>query len=355
VDSVTSLEERPTVGVLTTSIHLLGGIERYGRSLINGFEELGWQVVLAESAEWQSTLRRIRGVLQFWRAVSNAKVIWVLHPRLAWPALVVARSRRVPLIASAHGYETWGRYSVITKWALGRANAVVPISKFTRSMMGSPGFDTILLPPTFSVTRNESEGDEMPKQMDRRIVSFVGRLGADYKGLGLFLELAHRLAPRYVGWRFVAAGALKPAGARSTTLAPGIYQMENPADKELDDLYSNSAIVVFPSRAVMTARGRWIGGEGFGITILDAAVHGAVIVTSDEGSCPEVAGLLGNSVVVRPDLADITQAVEWLMNDIDARTSLGARGILNAPRFRPERFREQVANVLQQVGVESDN
>lgn len=344
----------PLVAVIAGNLHSVGGIERYGRTVIAGLEELKCQVIVAESARWQTANARIKGVLRFYRATAGASIVWALHPRLASVALLVARRQGAQVIVSTYGFETWGRYNSLTKLALCRSDVVTVVSKYTQAMMGRPGYGAILLPPTFSFHLAKSDELKLPVQAERFTVSFVGRLGAEYKGLRVFAQIAELLRPLYPGWEFVAAGSLPNGGYDAQDLENmPINVLANPSDEELQQLFARSAIVVFPSRAVSDAAGRWSGGEGFGITLLDAALHGAAVVTSDEGACAEIGGLLGNAVVVRPSIDEVSEAVERLIVDTDARVRLGARGQENAARlFSPNQFRQRLRSVLEKARLQ---
>lgn len=332
---------------MTTSTHSLGGVQRYSASVEKALEELGWQVVMFEAIYWETFRARLVGVWRTLRAAKGARVVWALHPRLGTACLVIARLRRVPMIISTHGYETWGRYRPFSRFAVRQADVVTVVSKFTKAMIGRPGIDAVLVPPTFSFSNSEEDAVLKP-QSERRTVTFVGRLDAEYKGLSLFLDLAHRLAPEYPDWEFVAAGGLDPLGSVPTPATEAVRVLANTSDDELAELYCASAVVVLPSKATRDASGRWTGGEGFGIVMLDAALHGAVVVTSDEGACPEAGGLLGNALITHPDLEDVLHAVRTLMENETAREQLALRGREEAlRRFSHPQFRECVAETLR--------
>lgn len=84
---------------------------------------------------------------------------------------------------------------------------------------------------------------------------------------------------------------------------------------ELDALYANAAVVVYPSLA-----------EGFGLPVLEAMAHGAAVVTSSGTATEETAG--DAAMLVEPlDTGAISGAIAMLLDDreLAARLGLAAR------------------------------
>ena len=96
-------------------------------------------------------------------------------------------------------------------------------------------------------------------------------------------------------------------------------------ERELSCLYSGAALLVQPSLA-----------EGFGLPPLEAMACGAVVLSSDAGSLPEV---LGDAAVLLPprDPAAWAARVLELLSDDAKRATLIARGRERAARFTWQR------------------
>ena len=96
-------------------------------------------------------------------------------------------------------------------------------------------------------------------------------------------------------------------------------------ERELSCLYSGAALLVQPSLA-----------EGFGLPPLEAMACGAVVLSSDAGSLPEV---LGDAAVLLPprDPAAWAARVLELLGDDAKRATLIARGRERAARFTWQR------------------
>lgn len=81
--------------------------------------------------------------------------------------------------------------------------------------------------------------------------------------------------------------------------------------------------------------------EGFGLPVLESMLLGAPVLTSTEGSLPEVAG--DAALLVDPyDVEAIRDGIRTLDSDADLRRDLVERGHLQAAKFSPQRYRERL-------------
>ena len=335
------------VGILATEVGSRGGIQRYGSLVQRAIEDAGHDVVLRESIAWPSTRERVTGLASLAREIRGADALWVLHPRLLAAGTAVASLQRMPLVVSTHGFETWGHYSPLQRVLMGRAAVVTAVSKFSLAMMGSPARHAILMPPTWGV--EVSPDSVLTPPIERRIVLFVGRLGAVYKGADIFLSLASEASEHHPDWRFVMAGSGPVDSALTTRVRElsAVQLLPDPSDADLAATYAQAAILMLPSRAERGRGNRWVSGEGFGIVLLEAARHGVTVISSDEGACPEVVASLGNGIVCPPDRHSFADAMGILMVEHEMRTILGLRGMDQARRkFSPDAFLCRVRSVL---------
>jgi glycosyltransferase involved in cell wall biosynthesis len=81
--------------------------------------------------------------------------------------------------------------------------------------------------------------------------------------------------------------------------------------------------------------------EGFGLPVLESMLLGTPVLTSTEGSLPEVAG--DAALLVDPyDVDAIRQGILTLDADEDLRSELSARGREQAEKFSPERYQARL-------------
>lgn len=129
--------------------------------------------------------------------------------------------------------------------------------------------------------------------------------------------------------------ALERAARAELPGAPGrIAFLGQPSDLELAALMAGADVYCLPSLY-----------EGFGITVLEAMACGTAVVVSDRGSLPEVVADAG--VVVAPDVAPLTAALESLLLDPQRRRGLGEAAARRASDFSWTRCAEGWLEVLR--------
>jgi glycosyltransferase involved in cell wall biosynthesis len=89
--------------------------------------------------------------------------------------------------------------------------------------------------------------------------------------------------------------------------------------------------------------------EGFGLPVLESMVLRTPVLTSTQGSLPEVAG--DAAILVDPyDSHAIGQAIRRLDADEDLRNALIARGELQARKFSPEVYQQKLVDLYEIFG-----
>jgi glycosyltransferase involved in cell wall biosynthesis len=129
------------------------------------------------------------------------------------------------------------------------------------------------------------------------------------------------------GMRLVMAGKdwtpAMHATALELGLGDGVVALANPADAEVDALYTGCAAMLFPSLQ-----------EGFGWPIIEAQSCGALVITSDRDPMREIAG--ANALLIAP--ADPAAAAQEITRRWHERESLRVAGMRNAAEYEPERL-----------------
>jgi glycosyltransferase involved in cell wall biosynthesis len=105
--------------------------------------------------------------------------------------------------------------------------------------------------------------------------------------------------------------------------------------EDLPALYSLASVFVYPSLY-----------EGFGYPPLEAMACGVPVITSNTSSLPEVVGDAGLMVNPRDD-GELTEKIQYVLEDATARATLSRKGIERARRFRWESTADETLAILE--------
>ena len=121
-------------------------------------------------------------------------------------------------------------------------------------------------------------------------------------------------------------------------LRKNIHLLGYVPNTELPAIISQCTIFLYPSLR-----------ESFGIPILEGMACGAPVITSNTSSMPEVAGKDAALIVDPFDAAQITAAIQTLVDDNALAAILSERGILRAKQFSWVGMSQNVLELYQEV------
>ncbi len=105
------------------------------------------------------------------------------------------------------------------------------------------------------------------------------------------------------------------------------------SEKELDELYRNASLFVFPSLY-----------EGFGLPPLEAMARGVPVLSSNAASMPEVLGKA--AVYINPHSEkDIAESVHELLHDAEAQTWLRTKGLEQVKQYTWKKMVDQITEI----------
>lgn len=220
-----------------------------------------------------------------------------------------------------------------------------------------------------SIARQVLGWDSVPRML------FIGRLTEDDKvDLYAFLEGASRLLSQKCEFRLVLAGACTPVQEALVRHKVDAFDLRGVVDVrpnitecEKHLLLSGADVFVSPSNTV---------AENFGLTVVEAMMHGLAVVCSDWGGYRELVRdgvdgfrvntwwcssradamelpfAVGNvetlSSIVAIDVGHLTMCLKRLVEDAALRTSFGRAGKTRAEaEFSIQRTVRRIANVLE--------
>ena len=142
------------------------------------------------------------------------------------------------------------------------------------------------------------------------------------KNAELILEASSLLMARFPDIIIAVVNHSDPVySKRAEALAPNFRVLGFVEDSALHALYSNAAVVWFPSRY-----------EGFGLPVIEAMACGAAVVASSASSLPEIAG--DCALLIDPEKPQAhTDAIEMLLTDSRANQQLSRAGRVRASSF----------------------
>jgi glycosyltransferase involved in cell wall biosynthesis len=109
-------------------------------------------------------------------------------------------------------------------------------------------------------------------------------------------------------------------------------------DKELNYLYNNTKVFVFPSLY-----------EGFGLPVLEAMNMGAPVVAFNNSSIPEVAG---DAAILCESEVEFEAGIKKLLDDKKFRKSLIDKGYRQVKKFSWEKTAKETIKAIEDLGKE---
>lgn len=262
-------------------------------------------------------------------------------------AYLVWRRTGLPYVITAHGSDVPGynpdRFKLahsllapVWRCIIANAAAIISPSHFLREMIQR----RLDLP--VQVIPN---GAHLPEPtlcgQKRRRILVVSRL-FERKGVQHFLEAIRDLD---TDWEILIAGDgpyLPKLRELATHIRPRIRFLGFVGRPELDAIYQDTAIFVFPSIQ-----------ENFPVVLLEAMNAGCAIITTNADGCGEVIGDAGITIPTRNPMA-LRSALDRLMADPGEVAVLCQRGRNRIRQFSWDIVAQSYVNVFEHAVAESD-
>ncbi len=242
----------------------------------------------------------------------------------------------------------YGALRPAVRYAAGRLSARCAVSEAARDNVAA--YVTDDLEVLFNGVDVESFERAVATPTERPTVVFVGR-HEPRKGLAVLLEAFERLEGVAELW-VVGQGPETQELRRRHPPSASRRWLGPVDDEEKAARLAAAQVFVAPS----------LGGESFGVVLLEAMAAGCAVVASDIGGYREAAG--GHATLVAPnDPAALAGALTAALSDASSRTGRSAPGTLDAARAYAEgwsmtrlaeRYMEIYARVVAARGVVGD-
>jgi phosphatidylinositol alpha-mannosyltransferase len=342
------------VGLVTPyDLSVEGGVNRHVQSLARELSRLGHECVIVgpASGEVPAGCHGVRGVvpvpangsvariglLASARASSDlltrhgVELVHVHEPLVPGPgrhALAWARRRGRPVVATFHAnaerelpLQTLLRRLVGS--AVGRLDYGIAVSRqakrFSRAVWRGR---TAVVPNGVDLSRFTETLGRLPAVHHPHPtlqVLFVGRFGEPRKGFEVLLDAARRLRRTGRDAAFTVVGSGPEARWRARAARLGVRLVGRLGDEALAAAYREADVFCAPS----------LGGESFGMVLVEAMAAGCPVVASDIPGYAEAAR--GAAVLVpRKDGAALAEALWRVGTEAGLRQRLVARGLARA-------------------------
>ncbi len=346
---------RPRVLVITPVFPpAKGGIETLTHELVGALHDCEVLVLTAAQegdTKWDATspidVQRVVNVPRGGRktqlrlsalAVRKARafrptIVLSMHVRCGAAAHVVRLLTRCRWVQYYHAKEVsiWRRQSA---WCAGRADVHIAVSRYTADLVAAAGAaraDIEIVPPGVHLPLGNPE----LRRPGRPILVSVSRLEDHYKGHDVVLEAMPEIMRRvpHVMWEIVGDGRLRKAleeRADQLQLGGVVRFLGALDDASRDTLLSSASVFVLPSRIPDDG----LGGEGFGITYIEAASRGLPVVAAAEGGALDAVADGFSGLLVNPrDPSAVASAVSDLLCDEELRLAMAKEAVAWAQNF----------------------
>lgn len=270
------------------------------------------------------------------------------HILCAPAAWAIRRLLGVPYVQYAYAKEL-GHRTRLARAALGRADAVIAISRYTRDLVFqlessvrqvhvvACGID----PP---VSRRHGR-DATPT------ILTVARLDDAHKGHDVLLRSLPTVRRQIPGARmvFVGDGELRrtlESHAASLGVSSCVEFTGAVSDSDRDRWLDRAHVFAMPSRV----EPRVPSGDGYGIVYLEAGAHALPVVAGAEGGTLDSVLHQRTGLLVDPrDHGAVAQALIRVLSDAALAATLGEGGLSHARALSWDRIASEVREVLQGV------
>ncbi len=354
-----------------------GGVSEHLRALSEALRRRGHEVDVL-TARYPGTYRDPPWVHRIGRVwvfpFNQTRITLTVHPVMPWavrrflrrhrydvvhthgplapnlPAVVTLLSP-YPVVSTFHtafaGRWNWYR---LARWPFRpvwrKVRVAIAVSRVARDVMRPyfPG-DYRIVPNGVDLSRFSPEGPVHPvyRNIPGPAVLFLGRM-EPRKGPHLLLEAFLRLANRHPGVHLVMGGdgPLREPLARRvpSPLRSRVHFLGPVPFEDVPKLYRGATVYTSPA----------VGGETFGLVLLEAMASGVPVVAAGNPGYREVIRDGENGLLV--DVKDpeaYARALQRLLEDEEERRRLIQNGLSTARRFRWEAVAEQVESIYAEV------
>jgi phosphatidyl-myo-inositol alpha-mannosyltransferase len=283
-------------------------------------------------------------------AAEQFDVIHLHEPFMPTVPLAVLRHSRALNIATFHAFGEGSnspyRYGKpVLDYFNGKLHGRIAVSKFARQYVNQywPA-DYTIIPNGIEFARFSRPQPRVPLMDDGRLnVLFVGRFSEQRKGFRYLLKAMPLVKEYFPNVRLMVAGKgdREEFADELRELQPGDVEFVGfVSDEELPRYYQSADVFCAPS----------VGGESFGIVLLEAMAAGTPVVAGNIAGYGSVLQHGQQGYLVEPKSEEaIARALIRLLPDQEMRAKLGAAGKRHAERYSWDKIGRRIAQYYDET------
>jgi len=325
-----------------------GGVTVIGPSILNASN--GSMAPISPNP--QAQLRTMRALWD-----EKFDVLHLHEPLVPGPTVTALMLRSAPIVGTFHAAGDQPMYkslSSLARWFGSRIDAKVAVSPDAQALAG------VAMPDPWTILFNGVEIDQFASaepwvdedveagaaRDDRPTILFVGR-HEERKGLGVLLDAVGLLELDVRVWVAGTGPETEALQARHAGDSR-IEWLGRISNEERNRRMAAASVFVAPS----------LGGESFGVILLEAMAAGAPVVASSISGYVGVAGPLDGepAAALLPDAGDpaaFAMAISQVLGDDALAARLRERGRVRAQRFSMDRLAEAYTVIYEAVIAEA--
>jgi len=172
-------------------------------------------------------------------------------------------------------------------------------------------------------------------EMGKVRIGYIGGLDAR-KNVSLLVECFRRIYRDRKDVELHIAGTGRNLEKFRAMKLPNVFLHGEVRYEDVPSFLNSLDVFVFPTL-----------GEGFGLPVCEAMACGVPVVASNVTTMPELVGDAG--LLVKPELEEMTEAIEKLVDNRQLRKRLGKKGVERAREFTWKKAAEKTVEIYNEV------
>jgi phosphatidylinositol alpha-mannosyltransferase len=275
-----------------------------------------------------------------WLRTGDFDVVHVHEPIAPSVSLLTLWTAEQPLVATFHTAIERSRamasVSPLVRPSLEKLAAQIAVSEVARdTLVHHLGGGPVVIPNGLFCDAFASGGPEPVRHRTEPVVVFLGRIDEPRKGLHVLLDAWPQVTAVFPTARLLVAGRGDRLGLAPSGPLTGVEFLGQVSDDARGRLLRSATVCVVPA----------LGGESFGIVLVEAMAAGAAVVASDLPAFRSV--LAGDCGRVFPpgDSAALAETIVDVVSDATQRHAMTERASIAVRRFDWSRVIDQVVTV----------